>query len=81
MLEFDETLPQDFMFIGQWGVSADRELRGIYWMRSRHYDAQLGRFLSFDPLGKCTFTKYYKSFDFPKMLKFIENSLITFLGW
>ena len=58
MLEFDEALPQDFTFIGQWGVTADRELRDIYWMRSRHYDAQLGRFLSFDPLGKYAFTKY-----------------------
>ena len=78
MLEFDETVPQDFTFIGQWGVSANRELRDIYWMRSRHYDAQLGRFLSFDPLGKCTFSNK-KSFDFRKMLEFIENSLITFL--
>ncbi|XP_068683141.1 uncharacterized protein [Montipora foliosa] len=51
MLEFDEALPQDFTFIGQWGVTADRELKDIFWMRSRHYDAQLGRFLSFDPLG------------------------------
>lgn len=59
MLEFDEELPQDFTFIGQWGVTADRELRDIYWMRSRHYDAQLGRFLSFDPLGKSPFPKYY----------------------
>ena len=51
MLEVDEQLPQDFTFIGQWGVAADRELKDIYWMRFRHYDAQLGRFLSLDPLG------------------------------
>ena len=56
MLEADEELPQDFTFIGQWGVTADRELKDIYWMRSRHYDAQLGRFLSIDPLGKSTST-------------------------
>ena len=74
MLEFDEALPQDFTFIGQWGVTADRELRDIFWMRSRHYDAQLGRFLSFDPLGKSTFNKYYKPFDFQKDGK-IQNSM------
>ena len=51
MLEVDERLPQDFTFIGQWGVIVNRELRDSYWMRSRHYDAQLGRFLSLDPLG------------------------------
>ncbi|KAJ7392617.1 hypothetical protein OS493_010268 [Desmophyllum pertusum] len=51
MLEVDEGLPQDFTFIGQWGVIVNRELRDSYWMRSRHYDAQLGRFLSLDPLG------------------------------
>ena len=77
MLEFDEKLPQDFTFIGQWGVTADREFRDIYWMRSRHYDAQLGRFLSFDPLGKSAFTKYLKPFNSRKMLKFNENSLIS----
>ena len=70
MLEFDEALPQDFTFIGQWGVTAERELRDIFWMRSRYYDAQLGRFLSFDPLGKNMFNNYYKPFDFQKMLKF-----------
>ena len=66
MLEFDEALPQDFTFIGQWGVTADRELRGIFWMRSRHYDAQLGRFLSFDPLGKRAFNKCYEPLNFQK---------------
>ena len=70
MLEFDEALPQDFTFIGQWGVTADRELKDIFWMRSRHYDAQLGRFLSFDPLGTSAFNIYYKTFDFQQVLKF-----------
>lgn len=54
MLEANEGFRQDFTFIGQWGVMAERELRDIYWMRSRHYDAQLGRFVSIDPLGKNT---------------------------
>ena len=82
MLEFDEAFPQDFTFIGQWGVTADRELRDIFWMRSRHYDAQLGRFLSIDPLGKSAFNKYYKPSDFQKMLKLNGNSFIAvFLNW
>lgn len=54
MLEVEEKFPQDFTFIGQWGVRAERELRDIYWMRSRYYDAQLGRFVTIDPLGKYT---------------------------
>ena len=58
MLEFDEALPQDFTFIGQWGVTAERELKDIFWMRFRHYDAQVGRFLSFDHLGKNALNKY-----------------------
>ena len=59
ILAASEELPQDFTFIGQWGVTADRELRNIYWMRFRHYDAQLGRFLSFDPLGMDFSAKLY----------------------
>ena len=81
MLEFNEALPQDFTFIGQWGVTADRELRDIYWMRSRHYDVQLGRFLSFDPLGKSAFKKYYKPSDFQNNLNSVflrsVNSHVT----
>jgi len=52
MLERDEQFPQDFTFVGQWGVTAEREFKDVYWMRSRYYDAQLGRFFSLDPLGK-----------------------------
>lgn len=52
MLERDEQFPQDFTFVGQWGVTAEREFKDVYWMRSRYYDAQFGRFFSLDPLGK-----------------------------
>ena len=52
MLEKDEQFPQDFTFVGQWGVTAEREFKDVYRMRSRYYDAQFGRFFSLDPLGK-----------------------------
>lgn len=52
MLEKDEQFPQDFTFVGQWGVTAEREFKDVYWMRSRYYDAQFGKFFSLDPLGK-----------------------------
>ena len=51
-LEKDEQFPQDFTFVAQWGVTAEREFKDVYWMRSRYYDAQFGRFFSLDPLGK-----------------------------
>ena len=38
-------------FSGLRGIIADDELQNIYMMRSRHYDARHGRFLSMDPIG------------------------------
>lgn len=39
-------------YMGSLGVIADEELQHIYMMRDRHYDAQHGRFISMDPVGK-----------------------------
>lgn len=33
-------------------VMANEELHYMYMMRDRHYDAQHGRFISMDPVGK-----------------------------
>ncbi len=44
-----ETVPQPFKFVGQYGVMA--EPNGLYYMRARYYDPNVGRFISEDPLG------------------------------
>ena len=44
-----ETIPQPFKFVGQYGVIA--EPNGLYYMRARYYDPNVGRFISEDPLG------------------------------
>lgn len=45
----NETVPQPFMFVGQYGVMFEPE--DIYYMRARYYDPNVGRFISEDPLG------------------------------
>ena len=45
----NETVPQPFKYVGQYGVMA--EPNGFYYMRARYYDPQVGRFISEDPLG------------------------------
>ena len=44
-----ETVPQPFKYVGQYGVMA--EPNGLYYMRARYYDPTVGRFISEDPLG------------------------------
>jgi len=44
-----EAIPNDFEFVGQWGVASDPT--GLAYMRARYYDPALGRFHSPDPLG------------------------------
>lgn len=38
-------------FVGGLGVHDDADVSGLLYMRARHYDAKLGRFLSRDPIG------------------------------
>jgi len=45
----DETVPQPFTYVGQYGVMT--EPAGLYYMRARYYDAEVGRFISEDPIG------------------------------
>ena len=44
-----ETVPQPFKYVGQYGVMA--ESNGLYYMRARYYDPTVGRFISEDPKG------------------------------
>ncbi|MFA4916433.1 MAG: RHS repeat-associated core domain-containing protein [Syntrophales bacterium] len=42
-------LSQPFKYVGQFGVMT--EPNGLYYMRARYYDPQVGRFISEDPIG------------------------------
>jgi RHS repeat-associated protein len=44
-----ENVQQPFKFVGQYGVMT--EPNGLYYMRARYYDPEVGRFVSEDPLG------------------------------
>jgi RHS repeat-associated protein len=44
-----ESIPQPFKFVGQYGVMT--EPNGLYYMRARYYDPEVGRFISEDPIG------------------------------
>ncbi|MBN1907069.1 MAG: RHS repeat-associated core domain-containing protein [Deltaproteobacteria bacterium] len=44
-----ETVAQPFKYVGQYGVVT--EPNGLYYMKARYYDPDVGRFLSEDPLG------------------------------
>jgi RHS repeat-associated protein len=45
----NEQIPQPFKFVGQYGVMS--EGNGLYYMRARYYDPDIGRFISEDPIG------------------------------
>jgi len=45
----DEQVEQPFTYVGQYGVMSEPE--GLYYMRARYYDAEVGRFISEDPIG------------------------------
>jgi len=49
VLNQQETVAQPFKYVGQYGVMA--EPNGLYYMRARYYDPNVGRFISEDPLG------------------------------
>jgi RHS repeat-associated protein len=44
-----ETVEQPFRFAAQFGVLT--EPNGLYYMKARYYDSEVGRFISEDPLG------------------------------
>ncbi|MEM5770101.1 MAG: RHS repeat-associated core domain-containing protein, partial [Bacillota bacterium] len=50
-----ETISQPFKFVGQYGVMAEPSptggQTGLYYMRARYYDPNVGRFISEDPIG------------------------------
>jgi len=44
-----ETIPNPFTYVGKYGVIA--EGNGLYFMRARYYDPEVGRFINKDPIG------------------------------
>ncbi len=44
-----ETIPSPFTYVGRFGVMA--EGNGLYFMRGRYYDPEVGRFINKDPIG------------------------------
>lgn len=49
ILNAEEAVSQPFTFVGQYGVMT--EPNGLYYMRARYYDPDVGRFISEDPIG------------------------------
>jgi len=49
VLAENELISQPFTYVGRYGVM--READNLYYMRARYYDADLGRFISEDPIG------------------------------
>jgi len=48
LLNSDETIPNPFLYIGQYGVM--EEENGLFYMRARYYDPEVGRFINKDPI-------------------------------
>jgi RHS repeat-associated protein len=49
VLNQEETIPNPFKYVGQFGVMDEEN--GLFYMRARYYDPEVGRFISKDPIG------------------------------
>jgi RHS repeat-associated protein len=49
VLTQEEGIPNPFRYVGQFGVMDDGN--GLFYMRARYYDPEVGRFISKDPIG------------------------------
>jgi len=49
ILAKQEQISQPFTYVGQYGVMTEAD--NLYYMRARYYDAEVGRFISEDPIG------------------------------
>jgi len=45
----EESIPNPFRYVGRYGVMDDKN--GLFYMRARYYDPEIGRFISKDPIG------------------------------
>jgi RHS repeat-associated protein len=49
VLNQEEAIPNPFKYVGQFGLMD--EGNGLFYMRARYYDPEMGRFISKDPIG------------------------------
>jgi len=49
VLNQEEAIPNPFKYVGQFGVMDEEN--GLFYMRARYYDPEVGRFISKDPIG------------------------------
>ncbi len=63
-----ETIPNPFQYVGYFGVMA--EGNGLYYMRARYYDPEVGRFINKDPIGYAGGMNLYG---------YVENNPINFV--
>jgi RHS repeat-associated protein len=61
-----ETIPNPFTYVGRYGVMA--EGNGLYCMRGRYYDPEVGRFINKDPIGYAGGLNLYE---------YVENRMIN----
>ncbi len=64
-----ETIPNPFTYVGRYGVMA--EGNGLYFMRARYYDPEVGRFINKDPIG-------YAGGDL-NLYAYVGNNLINWM--
>ncbi|KAK3709146.1 hypothetical protein QZH41_018059, partial [Actinostola sp. cb2023] len=81
VLKAKESVPNDYMFVGQWGVLREHSVPYLYRMRSRNYDALIGRFISYDPLGYRTLETnlYLYAYNNPMVLQDPQGRLPVLL--
>ena len=49
VLSQEEAIPNPFKYVGQFGVMDEEN--GLFYMRARYYDPEVGRFINKDPIG------------------------------
>ena len=71
VLEEHETVRQPFKYAGKYGVMKDAN--GLYYMRARYYDAEVGRFISEDPIGFATGNVNMYSYALDNPMKYVDS--------
>ncbi|CAC5402583.1 unnamed protein product [Mytilus coruscus] len=67
-----EKLQNPFTFIGQWGVINMKQIKELYFMRTRFYDSEHGRFLSMDPFALDGKLKNFYAYAYNNPVHFVD---------